>query len=187
MAGLNKLISWRRGRATRRSRPGSSLKAQCDDALRKLSLLKQHRERYREMLRRRARRGHAGDVDDGLSRLYRPDRRGRAAPGERGRAARGGLHRGNGRSWSRRVAKSACTRSSTNAPPRASWRRRCAAARRRSTTCCSASAKRPKRSDGAEVVTKTGISRDDRHRSEQRARPRRGAARPRRRMLKWTA
>src|SRR6185437_14627022 len=40
---------------------------------------------------RRARRRHAGDVDDGVSRLYRPDRRGRAAPGGRGRPARTSL------------------------------------------------------------------------------------------------
>lgn len=51
MAGLNKLITMAARRTDGALQTWQRLKAQCDDALAKLSLLKQHRERYREMLR----------------------------------------------------------------------------------------------------------------------------------------
>lgn len=51
MAGLNKLITMAARKSDGALVTWQRLKAQCDDALVKLSLLKQHRERYREMLR----------------------------------------------------------------------------------------------------------------------------------------
>lgn len=51
MAGLNKLITLAGRRSDGALATWQRLKAQCDDALTKLSLLKQHRERYRELLR----------------------------------------------------------------------------------------------------------------------------------------
>jgi len=51
MAGLNKLITLASHKSDGALATWQRLKKQCDDALMKLSLLKQHRERYREMLR----------------------------------------------------------------------------------------------------------------------------------------
>ena len=51
MAGLNKLITLASHKSDGALATWQRLKKQCDDALTKLSLLKQHRERYREMLR----------------------------------------------------------------------------------------------------------------------------------------
>ncbi len=51
MAGLNKLIALAGRRSDGALATWQRLKTQCDEALTKLSLLKQHRERYREMLR----------------------------------------------------------------------------------------------------------------------------------------
>lgn len=50
MAALHKLISVTGMRSDAAVATWQRLKAQCDEALMKLSLLKQHRERYREML-----------------------------------------------------------------------------------------------------------------------------------------
>src|SRR5580698_7867020 len=50
MAGLNKLITLASRKSDGALATWQRLKKQCDDALMKLSLLKQHRERYREML-----------------------------------------------------------------------------------------------------------------------------------------
>jgi flagellar export protein FliJ len=50
MAGLHKLISVTGSRSEGALATWQRLKAQCDEALRKLSLLKQHRERYRDLL-----------------------------------------------------------------------------------------------------------------------------------------
>ena len=50
MASLHKLISVTGKRSDAAVVAWQLLKAQCDEALLKLSLLKQHRERYREML-----------------------------------------------------------------------------------------------------------------------------------------
>jgi flagellar export protein FliJ len=50
MAGLHKLISVTGNRSEGALATWQRLKAQCDEALRKLSLLKQHRERYRDLL-----------------------------------------------------------------------------------------------------------------------------------------
>jgi flagellar export protein FliJ len=50
MASLHKLISVTGKRSDAAVVAWQRLKAQCDEALLKLSLLKQHRERYREML-----------------------------------------------------------------------------------------------------------------------------------------
>lgn len=50
MAGLHKLISHAEDRSDGALATWQRLKAQCDDALKKLSLLKQHRERYRDLL-----------------------------------------------------------------------------------------------------------------------------------------
>jgi flagellar export protein FliJ len=50
MAGLNKLITLASHKSDGALATWQRLKGQCDDALMKLSLLKQHRERYREML-----------------------------------------------------------------------------------------------------------------------------------------
>jgi flagellar export protein FliJ len=50
MAGLHKLISVTGNRSDGALATWQRLKAQCDEALRKLSLLKQHRERYRDLL-----------------------------------------------------------------------------------------------------------------------------------------
>ena len=50
MAGLNKLIDHAGQRSDGALVTWQRLKAQCDEALMKLSLLKQHRERYRDML-----------------------------------------------------------------------------------------------------------------------------------------
>src|SRR5581483_11202546 len=51
MAGLEKLITLAGRRSDGALATWQRLKEQCDDALRKLSLLKQHRERYRDLLR----------------------------------------------------------------------------------------------------------------------------------------
>jgi flagellar export protein FliJ len=51
MANLHKLISVTGQKSDGALATWRRLKAQCDDALMKLSLLKQHVERYREMLR----------------------------------------------------------------------------------------------------------------------------------------
>ncbi|HEY1795498.1 MAG TPA: flagellar export protein FliJ [Stellaceae bacterium] len=51
MAGLNKLIALASHKSDSALATWQRLKKQCDEALMKLSLLKQHRERYREMLR----------------------------------------------------------------------------------------------------------------------------------------
>ena len=50
MAGMHKLIAVAGSRSDGALATWQRLKAQCDDALRKLSLLKQHRERYRDLL-----------------------------------------------------------------------------------------------------------------------------------------
>lgn len=50
MAGLNKLIDLASRRSDGALATWQRLKGQCDEALRKLSLLKEHRERYRAML-----------------------------------------------------------------------------------------------------------------------------------------
>lgn len=50
MAALHKLISFTGKKSDAAVATWQHLKAQCDDALLKLSLLKQHVERYREML-----------------------------------------------------------------------------------------------------------------------------------------
>jgi flagellar export protein FliJ len=50
MAGLSKLINVTERRGDGALQAWQRLKAQCDDALMKLSLLKQHRERYRNLL-----------------------------------------------------------------------------------------------------------------------------------------
>jgi flagellar export protein FliJ len=50
MAALHKLISITGRKSDSALATWQRLKAQCDDALMKLSLLKQHRERYRELL-----------------------------------------------------------------------------------------------------------------------------------------
>jgi flagellar export protein FliJ len=51
MPGLNKLIDLTGRRSDGALAMWQRLKAQCDEALKKLSLLKQHREHYRELLR----------------------------------------------------------------------------------------------------------------------------------------
>ena len=50
MAGLHKLISHTGHRSDGALATWQRLKTQCDEALKKLSLLKQHRERYRNLL-----------------------------------------------------------------------------------------------------------------------------------------
>ena len=50
MAGMHKLIAVAGSRSDGALATWQRLKAQCDDALRKRSLLKQHRERYRDLL-----------------------------------------------------------------------------------------------------------------------------------------
>jgi flagellar FliJ protein len=50
MAGMHKLIAVAGSRSDGALATWQRLKAQCDDALKKLSLLKQHRERYRDLL-----------------------------------------------------------------------------------------------------------------------------------------
>jgi flagellar protein FliJ len=50
MAALQKLISLTESKSDGALAAWQRLKAQCDDALMKLSLLKQHRQRYRELL-----------------------------------------------------------------------------------------------------------------------------------------
>jgi len=50
MAGMHKLIAVAGSRSDGALATWQRLKAQCDEALKKLSLLKQHRERYRDLL-----------------------------------------------------------------------------------------------------------------------------------------